>query len=99
MYINKHITHLTQAVEALVNEQKKSTGCPPPAVLYAVVVKAVLPAGAVPARKISVCLACEIVVQCPDVTSEDKKHFITQLVKKINKKKNSTIRKKMLAAR
>lgn len=95
---NQHVAKLTQAVEALVINQKKSAPAAPTS--YAAALKGLTAWSAPPAvREIPTRLARELVVACPDASSQDRGRPIKQIVEEINKLKGSAVPGRVLAAR
>ena len=96
---NHYVTKLTQAIEALVNNQKKLA--PATSVSYIVVLRAGLSAwsGSLLIHEVSSRLAWELVIVCPDAFPQDREHSIKQIVKKVNKLKDSMMLEKMLVVR
>jgi hypothetical protein len=97
---NAHVTRLTQAVEALVDNQKKPA-TPAAPFSYAAALKAGLPAwsGPPPVREVPKRLARELVIACPDASPQDRGRPIAQIVEEINKLKGSAVPGRVLAAR
>ena len=96
---NHHVAKLAQAIEALVNNQKKLA--PATLVSYAAMLKTDLLTwlDSLPVHEVSLYLAWELMIACPNTSPQDRRHLIKQIVKKVNKLKDNVMLEKMLVVR
>ena len=99
---NAHIAELINAVKTMISKQKQQTAAFMKVNMYTAVLW--FRAAAAATESFSVCevLTCltrEIVIRCSNIIFEDHVWSITQLVKKINKKKSQKMSKKVLIIR
>jgi hypothetical protein len=92
---NHHITKLTQTVKALIIIQKKSAQAA--SISYAVTLRNASVWSDVSAvHEVLSHLVRELMIVCSDTFSQDQEHSIKQIVKKINRLKDSTVSEKVL---
>ena len=96
---NAHIAELTNTVKTMISKQKQQMTAFMKTNTY--VTALWFEAAAAVTESSSVCevlmhLVREIIIRCLNVTSEDHAQSITQLVEKINKKKNQKMSEKVL---
>jgi len=92
---NQHIKKLIQTVEVLMINQKKLMSVV--LIIYVIVLKSIfIWSDLLTVCEISICLVRELMITCSDVFSQDWECLIKQIMKKINKLKNSTMSEKIL---
>ena len=99
---NAHIAELINAVKVMISKQKQQATALIEATSFTAALWFRVTAAATESPlvcEISTCLAREIVIRYFNTTSENCVWSITQLVKKINKKKSQNVSEKVLTVR
>src|SRR5947207_1142281 len=99
---NTHIAELINAVKVMINKQKQQAATLIRAISFTAALQfraAVAATEFSSVHEVLMCLTREIVIRCFNTISEDCIQSITQIVKKINKKKNQNMSEKMLTVR
>ena len=96
---NAHIAELINVVKIMISKQKQQMTALMRVNMYTIALQfraAAAVTESLSVHEVSTHLAREIVIRCSNTTSEDHAQSITQLVKKINKKKSQKMFKKVL---